>query len=50
MFDYVEMFYNRKRKHIHTNMLPPAEFERQYFLAESCQGNWGRFTVKNKRF
>lgn len=24
VFDFMEMFYNRKRKHGHTNMLPPA--------------------------
>ena len=34
VFDYVEMFYIRKRKHGHTNMLPPAEFERQYFMRQ----------------
>jgi transposase InsO family protein len=36
VFDYVEMFYNRKRKHGHTNMLPPAEFERQYFMRQGA--------------
>ena len=36
VFDYVEMFYNRKRKHGHTNMLPPAELERQYFMRQGA--------------
>ena len=28
-FDYIEMFYNPKRKHARNGMLSPAEFERQ---------------------
>ncbi len=32
VFDYTEVFYNRKRKHVSSNMLPPAECERQYFM------------------
>jgi len=34
VFDYIEVFYNRKRKHGSSNMLPPAEFERQYFMRQ----------------
>ena len=29
VFDYIEMFYNPKRKHARNGMLSPAEFERQ---------------------
>ena len=29
VFDYVEMFYNPKGKHVSNGMLPPGEFERQ---------------------
>lgn len=29
VFDYIEMFYNRKRKHARNGMLSPVEFERQ---------------------
>lgn len=29
VFDYIEMFYNPKRKHVRNGMLSPAEFERQ---------------------
>ena len=32
VFDYIEMFYNPKRRHGYTNQLSPVEFERQYFL------------------
>lgn len=32
MFDYIEMFYNPKRKHAHNGMLSPIEFERQQKL------------------
>lgn len=27
-FDYIEMFYNPKRKHVRNGMLSPVEFER----------------------
>ena len=30
VFDYIEMFYNKKRKHGSNNMLSPIEFEKQY--------------------
>ncbi len=29
VFDYIDMFYNPKRKHVRNGMLPPVEFERQ---------------------
>ena len=29
VFDYIEMFYNPKRKHVRDGMLSPVEFERQ---------------------
>jgi putative transposase len=30
VFDYIEMFYNPKRKHARNGMLSPVEFERQH--------------------
>ena len=29
VFDYIEMFYNPKRKHARNGMLSPADFERR---------------------
>jgi putative transposase len=31
VFDYIEMFYNPKRRHEYNGQLSPAEFERQHF-------------------
>ena len=31
VFDYIEMFYNVKRRHGSSNALSPVEFEKQYF-------------------
>ena len=31
IFDYIEMFYNPKRRHSFSNDLSPVEYERQYF-------------------
>lgn len=31
VFDYIEMFYNPKRRHGYNNRLSPAEFERRHF-------------------
>ena len=31
VFNYIEMFYNPKRRHSLTNGLSPVDFERQYF-------------------
>ena len=30
VFEYIEMFYNPKRKHTNNGMLSPVEFERQH--------------------
>lgn len=32
VFDYIEMFYNPKRRHSSSNDLAPVEFEKQYLL------------------
>ena len=32
VFDYIELFYNPRRRHGFTNQLSPVEFERRYFL------------------
>jgi putative transposase len=32
VFDYIELFYNPKRRHGYTNQLSPVEFEKQYFM------------------
>jgi len=32
-FDYIEKFYNPKRRHGFNNQLSPAEFEKRYFLS-----------------
>jgi putative transposase len=32
VFDYIEMFYNPKRRHSHANALSPVEYLTQYFL------------------
>eukprot|EP01036_Dinobryon_divergens_P062055 gene62055-biopygen41756 len=31
VFDYIEMFYNPKRRHGVSNRLSPVEYEKQYF-------------------
>lgn len=31
VFDYIEMFYNPKRRHSFSNDLSPVEYEKQYF-------------------
>ncbi|WP_341675998.1 IS3 family transposase [Niveibacterium sp. SC-1] len=31
VFDYIELFYNPKRRHSHADHLSPVEFERRYF-------------------
>lgn len=30
IFDYIEMFYNSKRRHSHSNRLTPIDYEKQY--------------------
>lgn len=32
VFDYIEMFYNPKRRHSHANDLFPVEYEKQYSM------------------
>jgi putative transposase len=32
IFDYIEMFYNPKRRHGYANDVSPVEFENQYFI------------------
>ena len=34
VFDYIEMFYNPKRKHVRNGMLSPVEFERQQAMQQ----------------
>jgi putative transposase len=34
VFDYIEAFYNRERRHSALGYLSPTEFERRYRLAE----------------
>ena len=29
LFDYIEVFYNRRRRHSHIGRISPAEFERR---------------------
>ncbi len=31
IFDYIEMFYNYRRRHGSNNEMPPAEYENQYY-------------------
>jgi len=31
IFDYIEMFYNPKRKHVRNGMLSPVDFENRQF-------------------
>jgi len=32
IFNYIEMFYNRQRKHDYNDMLSPVEYEKSYFM------------------
>ena len=32
VFDYIELFYNPKRRHGYNGNLPPVEFEKNYFM------------------
>ena len=34
VFDYIEMFYNPKRRHSYSGRLSPVEYEKQYFLRQ----------------
>ena len=31
IFDYIEMFYNSKRRHGSSDQMPPTEYENQYY-------------------
>ncbi len=31
IFDYIEMFYNRRRRHGSGDQMPPTEYENQYY-------------------
>ena len=33
VFDYIEMFYNAKRRHGFNNQLSPVEFEKRYAMS-----------------
>ena len=34
MFNYIEMFYNPKRRHTHNNRVSPTEYEQQYLMSQ----------------
>jgi len=34
VFNYIEMFYNPKRRHTHNDRVPPTIYEQQYFLKQ----------------
>jgi putative transposase len=34
--EYIEVFYNRRRRHSHLGYLSPAEFENQYHAARAA--------------
>jgi putative transposase len=36
VFDYIELFYNPKRRHGYNNRLSPVNYEKQYFERLSC--------------
>jgi len=33
-FDYIELFYNPKRRHCHADVASPVEFENLYFIQQ----------------
>ena len=39
VFDYIEMFYNPKRKHANNGMLSPIKFEKQHEMKLSIRNN-----------
>lgn len=39
VFDYIEVFYNRKRRHEYLNYLSPAEFEDRLMAKQRCLQN-----------
>jgi putative transposase len=34
IFNFIEIFYNPKKRHSHTGVVPPAKFEESYFLEQ----------------
>lgn len=36
IFNYIEMFYNSKRRHGHANSVSPVQFDQQYFNRLNC--------------
>ncbi len=32
MFNYIEMFYNPKRRHTHNDRVPPTVYEQRYLM------------------
>lgn len=34
IFNFIEMFYNPKKRHSHTNGVSPAKFEEAYFMGQ----------------
>jgi putative transposase len=36
IFDYIEVFYNRERRHSHIGGVSPVEFERRGSLLTGC--------------
>ena len=42
IFDYIEMFYNPKRRHGYNNRLSPVEYEKQYFFGDLDRTQRGR--------
>jgi putative transposase len=36
IFNYIEMFYNSKRRHGHANGVSPVQFDQQYFNRLNC--------------
>lgn len=34
VFNYIEMFYNPKRRHTHNDRVPPTVYEQQYFMKQ----------------
>ena len=42
IFDYIEVFYNRQRRHSSLGYLSPAEFESKENVATVCQRKQGK--------
>ena len=44
IFEYIEVFYNRLRRHSSLGGVSPAEFERNAEMARKCLRFWGKST------